>query len=711
MTGNIPAELRAHPAWLVWKRIQRGGGKPVKMPYYPNGNYRRGIQGSNNDRKGFGDFNTALKALGNKRQAYAGLGIAMLPDWGIVAVDFDNCVSVEGGHNIAAPEVFKLVAPTYWEYSPSGKGIRAFFKGHLRDAKSLGTIAEARGWGVEFFCSKGFVTVTGDIAPGMEMVEPDIVELTPEIKALYNECFGSRGSGSNSEQPVVNMTDEEIVRMLELWSPDVPYDEWLHIGMAIHHETHGEGLELWDTWSSTGAEYSRDECVYKWEGFGREDKEVVRTIRWMLQEKPIDFVLENVSNDFEPVPAKLDAKGKKIRAFPALKVSQNGDIDATVANVIAWISRPDLTKVEIGYDTFADEVMMKPYDEELGWRNVTDDDYTLFRQHLDQKKFKSVSKDMIRDCISLVAKENEFDSAKVWLTGLKWDGVSRVERFFSTYLGADDTEYTRAAGLYVWTAQAARILDPGCKADMVPVLVGPQGRGKSECVAAIAPDPDFFTELDFTHRDDDASRKLRGKLVAECAELSGLGGRAMDSVKAFITKTHERWIPKYKEKASTYARRFVIYGTSNAEDFLEDHTGNRRWIPIKVRGGKVVWVRRDRAQLWAEAAVLWGFVGIDVDKVRRLAEDVHENFINVDPWQDDVCAWLGRARPAGGTWGDSGLLTSSSLMEGAVGVVSAQQNNQTAKRLQRVMHALGYELKQVRDANQQKHRCWVKHVV
>jgi hypothetical protein len=627
---------------------------------------------------------------------YTGLGIAMLPEWGLVAVDFDDCV-IDG---VVVQEVFDLVDVTYWEFSPSGHGVRAFFKGSVRDAKSLGEAAKARGWGVEFFCSKGFVTVTGNVSLSVELIGPEIIELTPEIMALYDKCFGARGSKSNSEQPVVNMTDEEIVRMLKLWDPDCDYDTWLHIGMSIHHETHGEGFELWDEWSSGGADYSREDCEYKWEGFGRDDKDIVRTIRWMLNDKPIDFVLENVGNDFEPLPVRTDAAGKEIRAIPPMKLDSNGDIAATVNNVASWMKRSDLVKVEIGRDTFRDEIMMQTVGGAPDWTALTDDDYTLFRQGLDIKKFKSVGKEMMRDCVSLIAKDNEFDSAQVWLKSLVWDGVPRVERFLEKYMGAEDSEYTRAASVYAWTAHAGRVLDPGCKADMVPVLVGPQGKGKSECVAAISPSEDFFTELDFAHRDDDASRKLRGKLVAECAELSGLGGRQMDSVKAFVTKTHERWVPKYKETPNIYPRRFLIWGTSNADDFLED-TENRRWIPIRVNGGQVVKVRRDRAQLWAEAAMLWGFIGVDVDKVRRLAAEIHAEFLRVDPWEELVSEWLS-IQPS------DRLIKSDCIMNDAIGLAGASRNNQTAGRLKQVMSSLNYMLKVVRTPGKAQQRAWVR---
>jgi predicted P-loop ATPase len=73
----------------------------------------------------------------------------------------------------------------------------------------------------------------------------------------------------------------------------------------------------------------------------------------------------------------------------------------------------------------------------------------------------------------------------------------------------------------MWTALAGRVLEPGVKADMVPILVGPQGCGKSSGVEALSPDPAFFTEISFAREDDDdLARKMRGRLVAEIARVA-----------------------------------------------------------------------------------------------------------------------------------------------------------------------------------------------
>lgn len=704
--SSIPNTIREHKAFLVWKFEQmEDRKKPLKVPMYTNGKWRKGSQGTREDRQQLVPYDTAISVLNKSKKHYSGLGMALLTDWGLVAVDFDDCV-INGKLN---DDVYSLVEPTYWEFSPSGNGIRAFFNGHLRDGKSISAKAKeadgGRDWGVEFFCSKGFVTLTGNVAPEVEMVGPnDIIPLTKEIKDLHSRTIGSRSASTdNKEQAAVGMTDAEIKKMLESWEPDSDYDTWMNIGMALHHETDGEGFDLWNEWSSQGSDYPGvDQCQYKWESFGRSGKKSLKTVRWMINEKGLDFELEAGTDEgeFKPLGPLVDKKtGKEVKSIPRLEMDGKGVALATMSNVVSWLTRPDMTGWELGYDLFKDEAMWQPHGAVMEWRRFTDADYTRLRVHFDRRNFKPVSKDMMRDAVGLVAEENAFDSATLWLESLEWDGVPRVATFLSRYLGAEDTEYTRAVALYAWTAHAGRILDAGCKADMLPVLVGAQGCGKSTCIEAIAPvKEEHFMEFNFTDKSDDNARRMRGRLVVECAELQGLGGRETEMVKATITRTHEDWVPKYKEFSTAYPRRFVFWGSSNTDDFLSDSTGNRRWLPVRVGGGDAAAVRVDRNQLWAEARELWEILGVEFSAAERLAKDVHEEFTNVDPWEELVVNFFESNNESGNRWGDLEVVASDDIYIEALGLMPGSRNNFTRTRLRNVMTRLKYKYGQQRDS-------------
>jgi hypothetical protein len=58
-------------------------------------------------------------------------------------------------------------------------------------------------------------------------------------------------------QAPVGAEFDEIRKVLEQYNPDDDHNEWVKIGMAIHHETGGSqaGLALWDEWSRKGSKY------------------------------------------------------------------------------------------------------------------------------------------------------------------------------------------------------------------------------------------------------------------------------------------------------------------------------------------------------------------------------------------------------------------------------------------------------------------------
>jgi len=74
-----------------------------------------------------------------------------------------------------------------------------------------------------------------------------------------------------SESAVTDAHLAKIEALLEHISPDRGYDDWIHVLMAVFHESQGsdEGLELADRWSSQGRSYKGTEAVeVKWRSFG-----------------------------------------------------------------------------------------------------------------------------------------------------------------------------------------------------------------------------------------------------------------------------------------------------------------------------------------------------------------------------------------------------------------------------------------------------------
>lgn len=401
---------------------------------------------------------------------------------------------------------------------------------------------------------------------------------------------------------------------------------------------------------------------------------------------------------FGPLDADLYAEtpddGQDPGPMPAFERDRQGKIKATINNLLSAIRRSDIVQWDIGLDLFRDEIMVAKRGSQL-WRSFADADYVTIRSRLEMgmNGFAPIGREMIRDAVLMVADENKFDSAITWLKGLPRDGKSRIETFLIDYFGAEDTPYVRAVSAYLWTALAGRVLSPGCKADMVPIFVGNQGVGKSTAVAALAPAPEFFAEISFAEKDDNLSRKMRGKLVAEIGELRGLHTKELEAIKAFITRTHENWVPKFREFETSFPRRLVFIGTTNKDQFLADETGNRRWLPVRVGRVDVRKVREVAPLCWAEAALRFQQGGVLWQDAQRLGLEMHDEFAFHDEWEEKVRMWL--QQPGFDDESITTNLLTSNVLVSVLGMESKNIKRGDEMRMGSVLRKLGFERKRV----------------
>lgn len=406
--------------------------------------------------------------------------------------------------------------------------------------------------------------------------------------------------------------------------------------------------------------------------------------------------------DLPDTPAASDAL-----VSPPFSRNKAGEPEATMNNVMTALESPAWFGASIAYDEFRDEVIFSPYSKEQ-WRPIADTDLALMRRRFDQRGFKPVGPEIMRSAVQAVARKNRFDSARRWLTGLEWDGRPRIGGFLADYFGADASDYATAVSRYWWTAHAARILYPGCRCDMVPILVSPEGRYKSASLTAMVPSLDQFVEIDLEHKDADLSRKMRGALLGELAELRGLSGRGAEANKAWVTRRFEEWTPKYVENKLRFMRRLVFVGTTNEASFLDDTTGARRWLPVNVGQGDRVRIRCDRDQLWAEALAVVHERMADPARTEEdaaewegaymLGEQVREDFTRVDPWHSPIARWAERwdtEEVEGGTLGLEHVknCTLEDILLEALGVSPAKTTKADQMRCAQILTSLGFSRK------------------
>ena len=273
---EAPTVLRDLQGWLLWRyEPDPKGGKPIKVPYYADGGKRYGANGSPNDRAKMVKFAAARDAAA--KRGMDGVGLALMPEFGITATDFDHCVDADGN---VPHEIEQIAARTYTEYSPSGAGVRAFSVGRFGNRKSPTAPGQ---YGFETFETSGFVTFTGNVLPICDLLgAEDTVADDPTVNAIIQHLCDTRFEARRApeieddfmagNEPRLGLSQPVMERILSHISPDISRDEWLRVGLALHHECEGDdtGFDLWDTWSADGATYPGTEGLRtQWASFDR----------------------------------------------------------------------------------------------------------------------------------------------------------------------------------------------------------------------------------------------------------------------------------------------------------------------------------------------------------------------------------------------------------------------------------------------------------
>lgn len=337
----------------------------------------------------------------------------------------------------------------------------------------------------------------------------------------------------------------------------------------------------------------------------------------------------------------LDRKqARKNKPSTDLSRSANpSGIAASVANAKTAITR---LGIRLKFDQFHKRIEVEGYEKPVG-ESFSDMVLKLRDAVIEQFDFDPGQRHM-EDAARLLAMRNAFDPLHSYLDELKWDGKPRLDEWLSKYLGAADDELTRAIGRAVLVAGVRRVRRPGCKFDAMLVLEGPQGRGKSSALKILAGGDDNFSDaLDFRQNYKEHQEMLMGKWIVEAPELDGLGQADVRRAKQFISKTHDRARAAYARTVEEVPRRCIMIGTTNDNQYLKDPTGNRRFWPVVTGEIDLEALKRDRDQLWAEAAAMEPSFANPVSIPEYLWEAATERQaerLETDPWEDVLTSHL-----------------------------------------------------------------------
>lgn len=235
-------------------------------------------------------------------------------------------------------------------------------------------------------------------------------------------------------------------------------------------------------------------------------------------------------------------------------------------------------------------------------------------------------------------------------------------------------------------AAVARVMAPGCQVDQTPVLIGPQGIGKTQTGRVLFGAPFFGDGL--THRFDvDDITRLQRVWALELSEVDGITRRSdQEALKAFLTRRVDIDRRKYSRSSEAIPRRSVFWGTSNGAP-LRDLSGSRRFvcIPLPNQPLPLEAVAALRPAIWARALERYRS-GAPWHSTREEAAAITERNADhqqLDPWAEQLADYLETKRAAA-------PFKAPDLLA-FLGVPTDRQTPAIANRLRQVMQAIDWE--------------------
>jgi len=670
---NIPLTLRQKHQWVCWALEEREG-KPTKVPKTVE--LRNASATNPATWARFKDVVAAAEKHG------IGIGFVFADDCAVTGLDLDHVLDVEG--NLAAEyEWVVREAETYTEVSPSGDGLHLFFlNGKPRDAAKCRK-GQPEGRVVEMYDHNRFFTVTGKVFTDSDGATHDVICSNPGVLAKVYETFIDDEQKSESpgqrycnraNQTAVSLDDVQLLEKMfsakngneahRLWDGDVSGyggDESA-ADLALCNQ-----LAFW-----TGGDSSRMDALFRRSGLMRPKWDERRGEK-TYGEMTIDRAISDAVSFYDPEYADVTVKPAEgcqdgsietddsVWDNPHLewKKDKNGNVTGVAAPTVpalVWWMKTDPGLKGVRLEGMSQQVTLEnglPWNDAAKLWQTVDDDYLFARM---QERYKFAGKAVVKSdksvfmAFSIFSHDNRYDLLEETIGRLpEWDGVLRKDSLFIDFLGAENTEYTREVTALFLRAALARAFDPGCKYDYMVVLQGRQGIGKSTLLRKLALRDDFFADDIKNIGTKDAQELIQGRWIIEMAELAAFKGARLESLKSFITSQTDSYRVPYAKRPQQMPRRCVLAGTTNQHEYLEDPTGNRRFLPVICEGvrNRDVFANDTDEYLrlvWAEALVDYRANPskslVLPNSVLSEADEKREDATTEDPWIGLVTRFL-----------------------------------------------------------------------
>lgn len=656
------AALASERLWVAWQ-LEKRDNATTKVPYIAARRRAKANRGPWLTREEAGAIATQL----SKTHGAGGIGLefAGLKDGrALGGIDLDTCLNPQTGkiEEWALKVIEKF--SSYTEVSPSGTGVKIFLTYTAADLAQIQTAMGTK-WsksfkrggenhppaievhlGNRYFC----VTEKGLEGSPQEFRHIETATLVDLITVTGPAFAGTAMSSEELNGGGKSETSPRHVTKIDAGNPEL---------LARINAACGASLKLAQRWqgdwtglkdkSGSGKAFTLIAAL-KRAGVDFEDTYAALSLHPETQEWAHSKGAGNGRRGFKRAWDRVTVRPHAPAWLQNCQTNQRGEPHGHLVNVMLGLREDEKLRDLLAFDQMLRVSMLqKPvpgsaHPESPEARPLKDADVTAIQEYLQLSGLEKVAKDTVHQALDSRAMECSFHPIQDYLKALQWDAVPRLESWLHTYLGVEPTPYSAAIGKMFLIAMVARIFQPGCKADYLLILEGKQG-GKKSTACSILAGQWFSDSLPDVRTGKDVSQHLNGKWLIEVAEMSALEKAEAAAMKAFVTRSEERYRPSYGRKEVVEPRQCVFIGTTNKQTYLRDETGGRRFWPVTAGTINTDALTRDRDMLFAEAVVaFWGGARwwpdgeFEAQHIRTEQEARYES----DVWEQAIAEWLAK---------------------------------------------------------------------
>lgn len=381
------------------------------------------------------------------------------------------------------------------------------------------------------------------------------------------------------------------------------HDAWFKVGMALHHQFEGseEGLDIWERWSK------KDNRI-------RESGELYYLKR-----------IDNLKTRYNSIradnlkPVTFASIMRLIKKTEKITIVKNKDGFSLPLCRSKWIDirdknlRPKFTKSNF-------KLLLEHYNIIVKYDHIKKDGSISFNG-IKQTNINNAINDIELLCslndlpmtpvskiINTLAWENSYNSWYEWVDSKEWDGIDRVEDFYNTIEVIPEHEIVRKKYMWKFLLQLIHIscLNENLRPKVAKLVLTLQGKtnvGKTTWVSKLVSD-EMYDNLIIGHtlnlHDKTDIKKVLEHVIVELGELGSTYKKSdIDAIKNFISAPVNVLDIKFLSRAEKYRRNTVFVSTVNEFSFLQDSTGNSRFMCLSVTKCDI-FHKIDMQQLYAQ---------------------------------------------------------------------------------------------------------------